>query len=117
MPTSRANRSVGGNRARSDRSVRVARAARAASEARAYTEELGAARRGEVYQTDVEFTPETHVERDPRWGSSERWVAPIRELYGRGLSQLEVANELNLSQGYVSILVRKYGIVKGKREK
>lgn len=40
----------------------------------------------------------------------------ITELYERGLSQLEISNALGISQGYVSQLVTKYNIVKGKRE-
>lgn len=107
---------MGGNRSRADRATRVARASRAAADARGLVEELGDARRSDVYREDVEFAPEPEPgARDGRWGSSRRWVKPVSELYARGLSQLEIANELDISPGYVGQLVTQYGIVKGKR--
>jgi hypothetical protein len=94
-----------------------ARAARVRGETHGVIEELSAGRRRDVYRTDVEFAPEAaSYERDPRWGSSARWVARVGELYGAGVSQLEISNELGVSPGYISELVRRYGITKGVKK-
>lgn len=86
-------------------------------ERRAAIHELGDARRGDVYRTDVEFAPPKESgARDPSYGSSLRWLERIAELYGRGVSQLEISNELDLSPGYIGQLIRKYGIVKGGKK-
>jgi hypothetical protein len=92
-----------------------ARANQVRAQIRSEVRELSETRRPSVYRTDVEFAPEP-PERQPG-GSSKRWVEPIRALYARGMSQLDVANELDISPGYVSQIVLQYKIVKGKRDK
>lgn len=95
---------------------RSARANQSRAESRGVIEELGAERRAEVYRTDVEFASEDlGTERDSRWGSSHRWVESIRERYARGMPQLAIASELGISQSYVAVIVKKYGIVKGEK--
>lgn len=98
------------------RAGRSTRAAQTRREALSVTRERADARRAGVYRTDVDFAPEEVRENvGSAGGPSTRWVEPIKELYGRGMSQLDVAVELGISAGYVSQLVLQHGIVKGRR--
>lgn len=84
-----------------------ARAARNRIELRGLIEERS---RRTIYRDDVEFAPEP--EPNPP-GSMNRFVEPIRELAARGMSQLDIANELEISQGSVGNIMRKHSIKKG----
>jgi hypothetical protein len=92
-----------------------ARANQVRAQIRSEVRELSDTRRPSVYRTDVEFAPEQPLRQHE--GSSKRWIEPIRALYARGMSQLEISIELDISPGYVSQLVLQHKIEKGKREK
>jgi DNA-binding NarL/FixJ family response regulator len=76
--------------------------------------ETSEARRADVYRTDVEFAPETPSPK--RRGSGVKRVDEIRELYARGISQLDIAVELGMSQHTISNLIRRFSIEKGTKE-
>lgn len=89
-----------------------ARAARNRAAIRSMIEERD---RASVYRTDVEFAPPA-VPVYPK-GYMDKLAKPVRELAARGLSQLKIANELGISQGSVSSIMRKHRITKGTEKR
>lgn len=69
--------------------------------------------RRSVYRDDVEFTP--HVPSGHVRGDGYRLLPKIRELYGRGMSQLDISIELELGLCTVGRLIRQYKVPKGKK--
>jgi hypothetical protein len=83
-------------------------------------EEISAARRAEVYRTDVEFagTDVTRQRRIPKLNTPERveFDARIGELVAQGLTFVQIGVEMGVEPGCVSNIVKRHDF-KGPRSR
>jgi hypothetical protein len=100
------------------RATDSARAARTRIESRGMIEEIGADRRADVYRTNAEFASEPEKRQPrPEVRGDWRWIEPISQRYARGMSQLDIAIDLDIALGRVGKIIREHGIKKGCKER
>lgn len=94
-----------------NRNGRINRVGKVKADSSAHVEELGAARRGDVYRDDVPHAePNASKRRHPLTFDE---VQHIGALCTQGMSHLNIANEVGVSQTTVQNTIRKYGFTKG----